>query len=57
VSRKRLRPAKQAALDSISRRPDAADKAAILYWIEVIDKVSKGHRTTSEALRREIGQW
>jgi len=43
---------------------DAADKARIMYRIYVIDKVrkgqdavNKGHRTTSEELRRETGQW
>jgi len=53
-----------ALLRQLPRLMDAADKARIMYRIYVIDKVrkgqdavNKGHRTTSEELRRETGQW
>lgn len=57
-------PAKQEALEPISKLPNDAHMAAIRYRLYVIDKVrkgqdavSKGHLTTSEELRREIDQW
>ena len=57
-------PAKQEALETISKVPDDADMDDIMYRLYVVDRVRKGQRavdqgrvTPSEDLKREIETW
>ena len=57
-------PAKQEALETISKVPDDADMDDIMYQLYVVDRVRKGQRavdqgrvTPSEDLKREIETW
>lgn len=59
-----MQPAKQEALETISRLPDDSDMDEIMYQLYVLDKIRKGQEaveqgrtTTSEALNREIDAW
>ena len=57
-------PAKQEALETISKVPDDADMDDIMYQLYVLDRVRKGQQavnqgkvTPSEDLKREIETW
>jgi len=59
-----MQPAKQEALESISKLPDDTDMDEIMYRLYVLDKIRKGQEAadqgktiTSEALKREIDTW
>lgn len=59
-----MQPAKQEALESISKLPDDTDMDEIMYRLYVLDKIRKGQQAadqgktiTSEALKREIDTW
>jgi len=59
-----MQPAKQEALETISKLPDDADMDEIMYRLYVLDKIRKGQaaadqgRTvSSEDLKREIDTW
>lgn len=59
-----MQPAKQEALETISKLADDSDMDEIMYQLYVLDKIRKGQKaveqgrtTSSEALTREIDAW
>jgi hypothetical protein len=59
-----MQPAKQEALETISKLPDDADMDEIMYQLYVLDKIRKGQEAvtqgrtiSSEDLKREINTW
>jgi len=59
-----MQPAKQEALESISKLPDDTDMDEIMYRLYVLDKIRKGQEAadqgrtiSSEELKREIDTW
>lgn len=59
-----MHPAKQEALEAISKLPEDTDMDEIMYRLYVVDKIRKGREAveqgktvTSEELRREIDSW
>ena len=59
-----MQPAKQEAMETISKLPDDADMDEIMYRLYVLDKIRKGQEAvaqgrtiSSEDLKREINAW
>lgn len=59
-----MQPAKQEALETISKLPDDADMDEIMYRLYVLDKIRKGQEAveqgrtvSSQDLSREIDSW
>lgn len=59
-----MQPAKQEALEAISKLPDDADMDEIMYRLFVLDKIRKGQEAvannatvTSDELKREMDAW
>ena len=59
-----MQPAKQEALETISKLPEDADMDEIMYRLYVLDKIRKGQEAveqgrtvSSRDLSREIDSW